>query len=199
MKTDYNNLKLTDTLAVFIAAVGIVIVGVLGFQSLPSEHQTRVAHAVEILDMQEQIDQQAQALAFLLFEAPDDFFKEFYVAFGQVASIPYETIVTWQETGKQIQTAIYDLSDTVGVAYQKNFIDSSRQAMAMSKSQPGIVLGISDIREYGSREPDTTILENLVPGDLTEPRIEITKDPRTRGYRAPDLKKFFEKLKLMEE
>jgi hypothetical protein len=199
MKTDYNNLKLIDGLAVFFVAAGIVLIGVLGFNGLSPEDRNHVAQAVQVLDMHEELDRQAKALTFWLVDAPDYALSNFYVAFTEVATVPYETIAFWADLGQRTQTSFYNLSDTLVVAYQQNFIDSSREAIMLAQSREGSVLGISDTRQYDTTESNIVVLENLIPPNLSEPPIKISDDPRMRGYRAPDLQNIFEKIKLMEE
>ena len=186
MQTDYKNLKLAESLAVIFAALGISLVGAISFTALPAKNQTQVATALQVFDMHEQPSRQwREGFVFLAYDLPQDFLGKFYTAFNEVAVIPYETILSWQELG---QDAL-DFSEQVAIAYQRNFLHENQTAIALA--QEGEVAGASIVAE-------APLLENIVPASIG--RVKVADDLRGRGYEPPDIKKIFEQtLMLMEE
>jgi len=192
MKTDYKNLNLPEVMAVFFAVAGIALIGAIGFAVLPVRHQASVISAAQMFDMHEQLSAQAEGFKFFAYDLPQDFLGEFYAAFSEVAVIPYETVLSWQELRQD--TLVF--SEKVASAYEKDFLHENQTTVALFRV--GKVSGVSVTAAPENETPPVMLLENIVPPEVKD--FEVSEDLRGRGYEPPEIKKFFEQtLMLMEE
>lgn len=199
MKTDYKNLNSIESFAVVFAAAGLLLIGAIGFTALPEGKQVKVAQALEIFDMHEQLSAQAEGFVFLAYDLPQTFLSEFNTAFTEVAVVPYETILSWQKLGEDAKVAygsILDYSEIIAVYYRQNFIEPNSAGVALLGA--GKVSGASMTARFETEDWEVSLLENIIPPEIGNPKVD--QDLRGRGYEPPALKEIFKKaLMLMEE
>jgi hypothetical protein len=115
MKTNYNNLSLFESCAIFMAALGMLLIGIQIYLILPGENQIQVAGAFNLLDVHESFAQ-AQVTTQFVTGTMDDFYKQFDIAFTELFSFP-DTVGT---PVIKFADAIGNYSDSVGTGYAQN-------------------------------------------------------------------------------
>ncbi len=123
MKTDYQNLNLFEGLAVFFAAVGVGLIGMIMFMSLPLQHQNNFKQAVAVLDIHEQARSEIKTLA-LSIGLYEDFLDKFYVASTEVLALKEN----------QVEPLVQLISQAR---------EGTEKILALHPKPPGEVLGIS--------------------------------------------------------
>ncbi|MBX4186857.1 MAG: hypothetical protein KW802_01175 [Candidatus Doudnabacteria bacterium] len=124
MKTDYQNIKTFDVAVVGMITAGFIIIGVLVFSSLTPRQQVAWSQSVEILDIHQEFGQtvaETKTVSEFVYNIPQEFYNQFYIAFTQVATLPEEVIDTpisvGQELLRNVKVAFNNLSDQVAVGY----------------------------------------------------------------------------------
>ena len=117
VKTNYQNLSAFEMSAVVVAAIGLVLVGLQIFVTLPADKQMQVAAAFQILDVHNSVAGAYSGVAGTYALATDtmqNFYEQFDIAFVQTFSYPdtigYQT--------QRIATAVANYSDSVAVSYR---------------------------------------------------------------------------------
>ncbi|OGE73701.1 MAG: hypothetical protein A3I07_02010 [Candidatus Doudnabacteria bacterium RIFCSPLOWO2_02_FULL_42_9] len=160
MKTDYQNLNWFETSLVAWGFVGVVVVGIVFFTGLTPQMQSDVAQAVTILDMNQQAQGVVDTVTFV-WDAQNDFYEQFYLAFTEVATIPFED---FEPTIEAYSLAINHLTDQVRSGYEGQ--------QQISYDTQGKVLGA--IIEIGSIDTEPTYeLELEMPYKFETPNINF--------------------------
>jgi hypothetical protein len=102
MNTDYQNMNFFDTSAVFFAAAGILLIGVITFLSFPEKQQKNIVVAIGILDMSQEVEKQQQNFL-AIFQTTDNFSKAVFVSFNEVVAMPDEFLFLESQTKLAIE------------------------------------------------------------------------------------------------
>jgi hypothetical protein len=166
VKTNYNNLSLFESCAIVIAAVGLALIGLEIFVTLPSDSQEKYAAAVrDTFDMHDNYYQVANNVEFV-FGTVDAYYNEFYLASTQVLSFPDE-----------IGTPILKFADDFG-NYMSSVADNyTENNIAYAEhNNAGKVLGAM-----------LSIDKPNEPVSQAAPVPKINKIPKAYYYHAPEL------------
>ncbi len=126
MKNDYQNINSFDVAVVSMITIGFIIIGIILFGTLTPRQQTNISSALEIFDIHEQVVNETETVQFV-FNIPNEFYKEFYVAFVEVASVPLENfelpVMIAKEMSRNVVAIFNNLSDQVAAGYanQNNY------------------------------------------------------------------------------
>lgn len=145
MDTDYKNLDGFESAAITVAVAGILLIGTLAFLGLSYNQQSYFVSALNVLDIHEQAEQSAQDIQFAM-SVPEEFYKQVYVAFTQVAVLPDETVNSVIQWASNIQVAFSQFQNySDQVTFEYNFINQPARQIAYTNVIPdlGLVAGAS--------------------------------------------------------
>src|SRR3989338_2591503 len=96
MKTDYQKLNNFESATIAAIVIGLILIGVMAFGSLPADEQMQAADTFRILDLHDDWQEPVETIAFM-FDTSGKFLDEFYVAFFEVAAVadPKVTFGIW--------------------------------------------------------------------------------------------------------
>jgi hypothetical protein len=133
MKTDYQKVNLFDASAVFVAAFGLLLVGLFVFLSFPESQQKNVISALAVLDIGDAMARQEETLLAVL-ETTDNVNNAFYVAFTDLATLP-DTLTVWTDGARVAWEKFGEFSENVvGNSYRQAYV-------FQINSQRGEILG----------------------------------------------------------
>ena len=119
MKTNYSNLTSFEAATVFVAVVGLGLVGMEIYYTVPTQIQTAVGESATLFDMHEQIRialDTTENTADILLGTTQEFYDQFAVAFAQTFSYP-ETVGV---PTIHFATAVSNYSKSVAQDYVRN-------------------------------------------------------------------------------
>ncbi len=151
MKTDYNKINLFEASVVAWSFLGLALMGGIFFSSLTPKNQASLVRAVSILDIHEQLANTADGLEFVS-SIPNEFNKEFYIAFTQILELPSETYEFPAEVASQIisttKIAVNELATQAVVSYQQQQQIEIARAQVIEPKVSGQILGaVIDLTE----------------------------------------------------
>ncbi|MBX4204884.1 MAG: hypothetical protein KW788_01690 [Candidatus Doudnabacteria bacterium] len=128
MKTNYNNLTAFEACAIFIATIGLVLIGFEIYITLPTHQKTAVSDAFGMFDMHEHVAKVTDKVQFA-YMVGEDFYNQFDLAFTQVFSYPDQVGVPVLKFANSLDT----YSQSVAYGYRVNNVDQ--------ESKTGQILG----------------------------------------------------------
>ena len=177
MKTNYKLLTMFEVATVFMAVAGFVLIGVMLFANLTPRTQTKVTSSFDILDMNQTAAQANQVVGFV-FDSTDEFYKQFYVAFTQIATLPPEIFETPVRIASNFYEAFGNFSDQVGLDYRLQ--NQSNEQIAFDG---GKVLGVLIDLGRKNNPPDCN---------------PLAKMQDRYNYQPPDINQIIKNLKVEE-
>jgi hypothetical protein len=171
MKTDYNKINLFEASVVAWSFIGLALIGGVFLSSMTPKNQTSLMQAVGIFDIHEHLEKTADGLEFVL-NIPNEFNKQFYIAFTQVMELPRESYEFPAEVAREIisgsKIAINELASQAMESYQQ------QQQIEVARAQ---------------------ILEPKVSGQISGAVIDLTEPPPIElnlpySYPGPNLDEF---------
>lgn len=129
MRTNYENLSTFEICAVWVAAIGLVLIGLQIYITLPAHSQAQVSDVFQMFDMHESFTHLVTATGFAL-GGMQSFYDDFDVAFTQLFSYP-DSVGT---TTMKLASAIGNYSDSFAQTYAYN-------NQQLNKNNLGAVLG----------------------------------------------------------
>ena len=134
MKTNYNNLTKFEACIVFVAVVGIALIGLEFYAGLSAQTRTQVAAAFEVFDLHSQFNQ-VSSMAETTIAVTNDFYNQFDIAFTQVFSFP-----------DAIGTPLIQVADSFG-SYAEAVASNYHSSYVAQTQMQGRVLGASLISQ----------------------------------------------------
>jgi hypothetical protein len=131
MTTDYKNLSRFEIAAVSMIAIGVVLVGAQVFMSLPDTAQAKITGAFQVLEMSgatQEVWEVEMAANEIVFNGMEDFYKELYVAIGEMAMPMAENISKTADNFAAVARAVTSVSDNIASNYQNNYVMSGVEA-----------------------------------------------------------------------
>lgn len=132
MKTNYNNLTPFEVCIVIAAVIGLALIGVEVYVSMPSHQQKAMTAAFSMFDMHEEFVSVANTYTFAT-GTMQEFYRQFDIAFNQTFSFPEEI----GEPVLKFAKTVNDYSSFVAANYQKNLAISQ----TYNSVNPGEILG----------------------------------------------------------
>ena len=141
MKTDYKNINSFEVAAVCAIIVGFLLVGIVLFSGLTPNKQAAVASSFDIFDLHRQSMEAFETIKFV-YDIPEEFYKQFYIAFTELATLPEGTLEMPVETAaelyRNVASAFTNLSDQVANGYSKQ---NSKARGNVAQAYEGQVMG----------------------------------------------------------
>ncbi len=136
MHTNYKKLNSFEAATVGLTVCGVAIIGLVFYSTLPTNQQKYVADSLMMLDIHEQALPPIEGTMFV-FESVQDFMDEFYVAFGEMASLPADVFELPNQLEKTYM-AMLQFSDYMASDFQQR--NTSHTALAYGG---GVVSGMT--------------------------------------------------------
>lgn len=165
MKTNHKILDGFEIATVVLAVVGFLLIGIVLFSTLTPRTQNRINSAVNVLDIHQQFAKttytMGSALDFTL-DAADEFYKQFYIAFTQVAVLPAETFEVPTRIAADFYQGLGNFSDQIALEYRQQ--NSADKQVAFDAGQ---ILGAMIELSASDESPDQT--PQPIPYGFTSP------------------------------
>src|SRR3989338_6677211 len=129
MRSNHEMINTFEAAAVVMAFVGILIIGMILLASLTPRQQKVVLTSFELLDAGELVGETAQT-AETIIDIPNEFYKQFYIAFNQLAILPAEIFIKPIGALKKTYAALGNYSDLIASNYQKQNVSAVHVAFA---------------------------------------------------------------------
>lgn len=139
MTTDYKNMNFFETAAVGMIAVGIALIGFQVFIALPSQAQSKVVSAIQVLEMSEPLQEVWSVQVVVndyVFNGVEDFYEELYIAVGEIALPVADEIEQTANVYARVAHSFAEFSDTLALNYNNNYVTSG-----VETSMGGRVMG----------------------------------------------------------
>lgn len=158
MKTNYQNLTGFEAAAVFVAIIGIGLIGFEVYVTLPQRTQIEVVAAFEIFDVREPVAKTVSAVDTVL-AITEENFKQFELAFIQTFSFP-------EEIGEPLIAfgdSFANYSEAIAANYMRNNFEF--------QSDAGRVAGASITAPVEMPKPIETELSDVIPYKYETPSL----------------------------
>jgi hypothetical protein len=120
MQTDYKNLNGFEVAAIFVAVIGVSLIGVQFYLALPSDVQVSVVAAVEVFNLNEQWQVQQEVNEFV-FGGIEAFYDEFYIALADIAEPVIDQTVNLARDYRNAAYAVASYADYMSASYETNY------------------------------------------------------------------------------
>jgi hypothetical protein len=161
MQTNYKKLSWFETLIISWLFVGLIIVIMILFTGLSFRMQSSISIALQIFDLHEEAIEARDNLMFVL-NIPDEFNKQFYLAFTQIAVLPPETFEVPTDIVRGISAAVSESVDALSLAvvegYQNNSTFTKSVAISAQPSAEGKIMGA--MIQASDRLSNIVVIEN---------------------------------------
>ncbi|MBX4188331.1 MAG: hypothetical protein KW793_04335 [Candidatus Doudnabacteria bacterium] len=140
--------------AVVMIAVGIGLISMQLFLSLPENKQSKVASSFDVFEMSDAIASVWEVESTVneyVFNGVEDFYKEFHVAFSDVMPSPDAEIKSIASTLKDVSVAYFEISDslvhmseTLASNYENNYAVTGVEASVGGKIMGAYIERLSE-------------------------------------------------------
>lgn len=151
MRTDYQNINKFEVGIVCVIAIGFVIIGVILFSSLTPRKQAEISGALNMFNIRQEAAETIETVEFV-YNIPDEFYKEFNMAFVQVATLPEDTLNvpldTYTQLYRIVAYVVNNLTDQALVGYraqnQFQIATASQRHIAYDGKIMGAMINVAD-------------------------------------------------------
>ncbi|MEO8065776.1 MAG: hypothetical protein ABI643_02885 [Candidatus Doudnabacteria bacterium] len=147
MNTDFQNLNVFESSAVFFITIGIFLITTILFSGLNFSQQNNVIRSLSVLDIHQQVGE-SLAEAQLILSGEEEFYNQFYIAFTEIAVLPADVFEAPGQYIKLAYNGLADYSDQFVYGYEKR--NSYRYSFESSgkSARAGIVAGAMIDEDY---------------------------------------------------